>query len=658
MKKILLSASALCLMLAAQAQFTYDYLRAADDYYRKADYYSAAQYYEKYLDTKGDVKTAQYDPYVVKSLSEKQKKAVSSKEQAVYNLAESYRQLNYYVKAEPFYQQAISFDGAKYPLAAYHYATTLRALGKFDEAEKAFQQFLSGYTAKDNYAEAAAREIENLRFIQAQLKRKDLNQYKVAAAEAFSAEGANYAPVWISPTTVYFTTTRPEGSGAKKEYINKIYEAAFAGTGFSAPAKVNIPQPGDLHQGGVAISADGNTMFLTRWTVGEGKKAAASIYVSQKTGAGWSEPVQVKGLSVAGATDKQPFVTEEGKLLFASDRVGGLGGFDLWSATVNASDEASNITNLGPAINTAFDEEAPYFHAPSKTLVFSTNGRVGMGGFDLFFTTEKNGAWSTPENFGYPVNSVKNDLYFASHGKAILQDVLLSSDRAAECCLQLFTLSKVKNPKLIAGTVVDCKTNQVLPNAVVEAKGAGNQSVFKGSTSGSGTYTFKLDEFQPLQITASLNGYTPNSIKAPVPSNENAEDLTAPVLCLDKVPEVGVAVILDNVYYAFNKATVLEESYAALDKLAEMLKANPNVAIEISGHTDSKGADDYNMKLSEARAQSVVDYLASQGIDTSRLVAKGYGETKPIAPNTNPDGSDNPEGREKNRRTEFKVIRN
>ena len=660
MRKLLITASAICLFASAKAQFTYDYLKAADEYYRKADYYSAAQYYEKYLSTNGVIKNGEFDPYVIKaSGNTKEKKALSNKEQAVYNLAESYRQLNYYVKAEPFYQQAASFDDTKFPLADYHYATTLRALGKFEEAERAFRQFLDNYKADDQYTEAANREIQNLQFIQQQLRKKDIGLYTVNAADAFTSEGANYAPVWASANTLYFTTTRPDNTSSKKEHINKIYQAGFEGGNFTNAVKLAVSQPGDVHQGGASVSADGSTMYLTRWTIGEGKKTA-SIYMSRKNGDSWSDPVAMNAaVNADGANNKQPFAAADGKLYFASDRAGGQGGFDLYVADVNAAGDVSNVTNL-TALNTKFDEEAPSYHAASNTLVFASNGRVGMGGFDLFFTKMKDGAWSTPENFGYPVNSIKNDMYFLSNGTAknILQDVLISTDRAAECCLQLFTVSKVKKPKLVAGTVVDCKTAAVLAGAEVVVKDAANNTVFAGTTTTGGTYNFPMEDFAAVQISGSLKGYSPANTNAPAPTDEAAEGTTLPVLCLNKIPEVGTVEVLDNVYFAFSKAIVLEESYDALNKLAQMLKDNPTVSVEISGHTDSKGDDKFNQKLSEARAKSVVEYLVSQGIDKNRLVAVGYGELKPVAQNTNPDGTDNPEGREKNRRTEFKVIKN
>lgn len=659
MRKNILTAFALFLLFAAKAQFTYDYLKAADNYFRKGDYYSAAQYYEKFLNTNGK-KSGGFDPYVLSASSKKTKAEPGSKDVALYNLAESYRRLNYYVKAEPYYELLVAAGHAKFPLALYHYGTTLRALKKFEEAEKAFQQFLSEYRQADQYMEAAKREMLNLQFIQAEMRKNDLDQYDIGGSEAFASTGADYAPVWVSPSLLYFTSTRPETGAPEKEFLNKVYETVYNGKTFGDPVKLNLPQPAGMHQGGVTVSADGNTLFLTRWSANENGQPAG-IYRSSKTAGGWSEPVSVTGLSANGtANDKQPFLMPDGRLLFASDRAGGQGGFDLWMASFSSSGEVAAVTNLGPQINTPFNEEAPFYHAASETLVFSTNGRVGMGGFDLFYTNQKNGTWSEPKNFGYPVNSIKNDMYFTSRGNArnILEEVLLSSDRNAPCCLQMVTLRKPQLLKLLAGIVVDCKTNEALEGAVVEVKAPGNETVFSGTTSAGGTYNFSLKAFQPLQISAALQGYTAGAVKAGQPANEAAQAQTIPVLCLNKIPVVGTVEVLNNVYFAFNKATVLEESFESLNALAQMLKNNPTIWVEISGHTDSKGDDVMNQRLSEERARSVVDYLVKLGIERIRLVAVGYGESQPIAPNTNPDGSDNPEGREKNRRTEFKVLKN
>jgi outer membrane protein OmpA-like peptidoglycan-associated protein len=206
-----------------------------------------------------------------------------------------------------------------------------------------------------------------------------------------------------------------------------------------------------------------------------------------------------------------------------------------------------------------------------------------MGGYDFFYTKDSAGSWQEPVNFGYPVNSVKDDIYFNSKGNNILETVWLSSDRDASCCLELFSLKK--------------------------------------------------------------------SIPPPPPPPKPEP----PVVTLVP-PPAEVPTVLDNVYYDFSQSFLQPASYPALDRLAGMLQQHTDLIIELSAHTDSKGSDKLNQALSEARAKSCVDYLVSKGIDPSRLQYKGYAATHPIAPNTNADGSDNPEGRARNRRTEFKVV--
>lgn len=662
MKKIFLTATVAVCFITGKAQFTTDYLRAADTYFTKGDYYSASQYYEKYLAT-GKTKAvggASFNPYTLQDETKKGSKAAGSREEALYNLAESYRLLNYYVKAEPVYRELVESGSGQYPLARFHYATTLRALEKFAEAEKQFGDFLASYTAGDAYTEAAKREVLNLQYIQQQLTRKDLSLYTVNKfGSDVNREGASYAPV-VASNTVLFTSTRPDSAAAKNAvHNNRIYQASFAGGSLSSISKAALEQSAGVHQGATALSPDGNTLFLTRWS-GDGDKKMAALYTASKTGSGWSAPVALDAtINTPGANTQQPHVTPDGKyLLFASDRAGGLGGFDLWLAELDASGKPGAPVNLGSTINTKWDEEAPYYHAASRTLVFSSNGRVGMGGMDFFYSTGTPGAWSEPVNFGYPVNSVKNDIYFASTGagKNVLESVLISSDRSAACCLELFALQKKRPLRQVSGLVVACETNEPLAGATLNIVDANNQPVYNKTIDASGNYSFTLEEYTPLKAVATREGYRSATLEVSVPADAEATTLAAPVICLAKIPEVGETEVLNNIYYEFNKAYLLDESFASLDKLVEMLEQNPAITIEIGGHTDSKGANDYNQKLSEARAQSVVDYLVGKGIDKSRLVAKGYGETAPVAPNTRDDGSDNPEGREKNRRTEFKIL--
>lgn len=662
MKKVFLSAVALVMLVSVHAQFSYDYLKAADNYYKKGDYYSAAQYYEKYLGVDKKKGDEGFKPYTVAQSTSKSTKGLSSEEQAVYNLAESYRQLNFHSKAEPYYRAALSFAQAQYPLTRFHLATTLRALEKYEEAEQEFKTFLDGYKQEDIYSAAAKREIQNLQFIRSELK-KDIKLYSLTkAGKELNDTGATYAPVWVNTNTLVFTSTKPEVEGAdKKTYTNRLYRAAYDGNAFTSVQKAGVSQDKDVHQGVSSTTADGNTMYLTRWTIGNGKKSSA-IYISKKSNGSWSDPVKLSDvLNVPNSNTQQPYVMPGGKqLLFASDKAGGNGGYDLYVAELDASGNPVSVSNL-TGINTTYDEQAPYYHEASGTLVFSSNGRVGMGGYDFFYSKGKVGQFAEPKNFGYPVNSVKDDIYFTSRGTAknILEDVFLSSDRFAACCLEMFYLKKVRPLKQLNGVVLACENSTPLAGVKINVVDTiNNKTVYTKTTGADGTYSFTLEDFQPLKTVAVLEGYHPAAIHFTGPSDEETIQLAIPSICLEKIPVIGDVVVLENVYFEFNKSYLLDESFASLDRLVELMNKNPAMEIEISGHTDNIGKDAYNQKLSEARAKSVVDYLVSKGIDANRLQWKGYGATMPIAPNKNDDGSDNPEGRAKNRRTEFKVLKN
>lgn len=587
MKNIFLTIVLFSLVVIGKGQFAYDYLKAADYYYKKADYNSAAQYYEKYLaGNRTIVSHAVYKPYTTQPSTKKTQAIVSSEQQAIYKLAESYRLLNDYGKAVPWYAEALEFDKTQFPLAPYHYAVALRALARYDLAVKAFEYFLDTYTTQDAYRESATRELQNLRFIVQEIRRPDLSTYTVEKGpSSLNPQGANYAPVWLGDSLLLFTSTRPDNSGAKNHlFTNRIYGAAYANGQPDTITRIAVPQPKDAEQGVIALSPDGNILYLTRWVTKDGKKKSA-IYISRKSGNTWSEPaIMDTVVNTPGYSSQQPFVMPDGKrLLFASDKPGGQGGFDLWSAELNTDGTPFSVKNLGAVLNTSWNEQAPYYHAASGELVFSTDGRIGMGGYDFFYTKDSAGSWQEPVNFGYPVNSVKDDIYFNSKGNNILETVWLSSDRDASCCLELFSLKKTIPPP------------------------------------------------------------------PPPPKPE------PPVVTLVP-PPAEVPTVLDNVYYDFSQSYLQPASYPALDRLAGMLQQHADLVIELSAHTDSKGSDKLNQALSEARAKSCVDYLVSKGIDPSRLQYKGYAATHPIAPNTNADGSDNPEGRARNRRTEFKVV--
>lgn len=666
MKKSILILLAVTLTATLKSQVVYDYLRGADNYFRSGDYFSAANYYEKYLGMKTKKSksvSTPVAPYAPQKLSSRKGvKELSTKEQAMYNLAESYRMLHYYEKAEPAYKEALNFDKSKFPLTRYWYASTLRSMGKYDESEAAYKQFLDEYTANDSYRETAGREIDNLRFIQKQLKRKDLEMYKVTKAGGDVPDsGASYAPLWYN-NAVYFTSTMADKDASKLQaHNNRVYTADYDKGNLNNVKKVELPETKDVQQGVVSITPDGNVMYLTRWTTREGKKSSLLCRsVKMKDNKTWSiaQPLS-ETINVPGSNSQQGFVTPDGRyLLFASDRPGGEGGFDLWASPINENGQEGEPFNMGRIINTKFDEQAPYYHEASKSLVFSSNGRVGMGSYDFFYSKGSMNNWKEPVNFGYPVNSAKDDIYFTSRGPAnnILDEVLLSSDRNDVCCLELFSLHKDRLPRTITGTVVSCAEKAPMKGVTVQiADPSGKMASKSLTTDASGKYSFQLDDYAPLKAVASVDGYFADSINFTGPDDIEEIEFSNPSICLSPFPKEN-PFRMNNVLFDFDSYKLREESFTELDKLVAMMQTDTGAIIEIQAHTDYKGTDEYNMTLSENRAKSVVDYLYSKGLGKPRVGYKAFGRTEPVAPNENPDGTDNPEGRQLNRRIEVKVL--
>lgn len=645
----------------AYAQYAYDYKRSADKFYASGDYFSAAENYEKLLEQKS-AKGSTTEPYTVQGKATKAQAGTANRQDVVYRIAESYRQLNNYAKAEKWYAEASGFSKVQYPLSSYWYGVSLRANGKFPEAEKALQDFLASYKANDQYKMQAQLELASVKFIQQQMAKSDVQLYSVSAVSV-NAAGADYAAAWNNNSLV-FTSTRTDSAALntknKNPYVNNLYWAAGSEGVYAAPQKITLPVTDNMEQGVASFSADGNKMYFTRWVKKNGHNLA-SIYVSQQQNGAWTAPELVGGkVNVEGFSSQQPCVTADGKfLLFASDRPGGNGGFDLYYASLN-NGQPTAVNNFGSSINTKEDDQAPFYHQQSNTLVFATKGRVGMGGYDLFASNgNMGGVWSEPKNLGYPVNSIKDDIYFFNKGNdKLLRDAYISSDRSSECCLQLFSVNKVYK-KYVTGVVTDCKTSQPLASAEVKISGTKNLSL---RTNDNGAYFFEVNAFEPMQIVASKENYNNANIKFNQPAG-NIDTLQNPVVCLTPV-EVVVAPPQPEperkkelkAYFDFAKYELRPETGMLLDTIVALLKREPKLGVEIYGYTDKKGTDAYNLNLSRQRAEACKNYLLQNGIAASRMTVLAKGACCEEEPETKADGSDDPEARQANRRVEFKIV--
>jgi OOP family OmpA-OmpF porin len=647
----------------AKAQYVYDYKRTGDIYYEAKDYYSAAQYYTKVLGT-FKIKPEQILPYAVDMKKGKENGKIKDYESVVYRLGESYRQYNDFGNAEKYYEQAVSFNNnALFPLARFWYGVCLRANGKYTEAIDQLKMFKQQYTKADDISNRATLEISCCEF--AISEAGSVPGFTIVKLGGdLNGGGANYAPATVGKSMLLYTSSRPDSAmmdAAKKvrktnPYINNLFMATGSGTSFSNSKEVSIPELRGVDQGVATVSPDGNTIYLTRWTTQNNIKLAA-VYTSTKMGDKWSDPKSMgQNVNVDGYSSMQPFVTEDGKyLFFASNRPGGMGKNDLWYCALEKG-VPSPAKNLGTVINTRDEEQAPFYDARKKALIFSTDGRVGLGGLDFFSSEGDIGNWSAPKNLGAPFNSPKDDIYYTTVDKQHpMARGYISSDRESVCCLELFSIKKIN--KTLNGLILDCDNNLPLTGAKVTLLDTIQQRVLQQITlDETGHYSFDVEVKKHYKIMAEKENYFSKAIYVETDGLLKVDSMVSPTICL-KHFEIGKPIILKDIYYDFDKATLRSQSLIVLDTVVAIMLDNPNIIIEMSAHTDSKGKDAYNIKLSQKRAQACVDYLISKGISTSRMIAKGYGKTRPIAPNTLPDGKDNPEGRQLNRRTEFKVLR-
>lgn len=659
LKNLFIAFLTLLIINPLHAQVFLDYLKSADSYYRNGDYNSATIYYKKYLDIGAKKGAGNYEPYQVKQVKAQKegRKKITTREEAVYRLADSYRKLHNFPEALPWYREAAQWRD-QFPDAPYWYAVSLRTTGDFENAEKAFEDFLSGSIADADMKTKAEKELANLKFINAQLKKPGVERYSVTKAPVINATSQS-APAMVN-NLLYFSASVPDtAKGAKKNaYVNQIYQAFYKDGQAADIASLDFNDEPGMHHSAASLTPDGNTMYLTRWN-GSGDSKRANIYRSTKSANGWSQPEAVTGINVDGYSSQEPFITPDGKfLLFSSNRPGGEGKFDIYYVALSNGKISGTITNMGKQFNTPEDERAPYYHERTRTFIYSTNGKVGMGGMDFFKANGEITSLSTPVNMGYPYNSIKDDMYFLAYGRNLFNNVLLSSDRGSACCLDLYTLERSKIDKYVTGRIISCKESKALDSTTLVVRDQSGKVVDTLTTDANGYYSLTIPDFKTLSFSLKRKGYIPGGGSVNAPNEDlDIDSITAADICIEPVPiPEDEPIVLTNIYFEFAKADIRPNSFDFLDSLAAFMNKYPTMVIEISGHTDDVGSDEKNQLLSEQRAASVVAYLEGKGVAADRMQSVGFGETKPVAPNKKPNGKDNPEGREKNRRIEFRVL--
>ena len=413
---------------------------------------------------------------------------------------------------------------------------------------------------------------------------------------------------------------------------------------------INTPR---YNEGALSLSQDGKVLFFTGCNRPDGL-GRCDIYIAQKKGDDWGKPFDISPPVNSSAWESQPSISADGRTLyFVSNRKGGYGGYDIWKSTLGDKGW-SEPENLGPNINTSFDEQSPFIHPDDSTLYFASKGWPGMGGNDLFVShLGKDGKWQKPENLGYPINSSgdENGLTLTANGTyAFFSSNHLEGSGGFD--IYTFELPPNLRPHMVTyvkGIVKDTITKQPLEAAVEIVDLEKNIPVYQDySSAEQGDFLATLPTGKNYGLNISKDGYLFYSANFSLVGHENKDPFN--LIALLQPIEVGNKVILKNIFFDTNKFDIKAESKPELQKLLDFLSLNKTVRIEVSGHTDDVGSDQFNQSLSENRAKAVYQYLIANGVNATRLVYKGYGETQPLVAN------DSEENRSRNRRTEFKII--
>lgn len=644
-----------CSMLLQANSQTDKRLVLADKLFSQGDYYTAANLYQQFLEPPVKKKNSSDFPLNANRNAEGKTGKSGSREDIMYRQAESYRLAHYWKEAAVAYKKTFEADPAKHADALYWYAVCQRSLGNYEDARESIKLFLSNNASASSYEQAAKNEQLTLDFILAQMKRADLPLFSVEKLQSpLGNEKGLFAPAAQNDQMIVTSTqTRPAQVNINP-YVNRLFAATITANALQQQMPLVFESlDSTFNQGAASISADTRYLYLTQWRNNE----PPAIYVAAKTGSGWSQP-KLLSINMQGASTKQPFCTADGKyLFFASDRTGGKGGYDIWYAPLKEDGTTGNAVNAG-GINTSANELSPFHHLQSNTMVFSTDRIGGMGGYDLYSAKGEINAWQAAENMGYPVNSSRDDMYFVATGKNLLDKAYFSSDRGMECCLALYQVSKAGKKKALAGIVRDCRDASPLADALVVLKDVSGKTL-EYRTGEDGRYSFALaaDELSEISITkpkyeGKNSGVSIDSVNH---SAWHTDTLMSSTICLEKKLVIKVENVV-TVYFDFDRSAIKERGSVQLDSIYNVLMMDTLATIQISGYTDGLGSAEYNAKLSDRRAKACADYLVQKGINPSRISFASFGACCPVEMELI-NGRDNPDGRSMNRRALINIER-
>jgi outer membrane protein OmpA-like peptidoglycan-associated protein/tetratricopeptide (TPR) repeat protein len=590
----------------------------------------------------------------------------------VHQLANVEYSLRDYSKAEKYFKMVIDKDPGKYAEDQFYYGKSLKVNGKYEEAKTQFQNFLKSKDSEDLGALRSMAKVEITGCDSAIALIANPTKFKVVRENGVVNKPIqDYSPKPLSGNRILYATLKSDTAvnitDAKYDYYSSIFTAEKVnGTWQNAHVLPTPPNDPKTHVGNAIMSADEKSIIFTKCDEHLIKTMLCKLYQSKKEGAEWSVPEELKSLNAAGEgkTTTQPAygVDKDGKpiLYFVSNR-SGKGGLDIFYATVNTDGTFGPATNVGAEINTAGDDVTPYYNAATKTFYFSSDGHPSLGGLDVFKTFGTPGNFTPVSNMGVPTNTGADDLYLAldekgAKGFLVSNRVGSLSQRGETCCDDIYGVV-LRGDVFLKGLFVKRNDPTNTPVEGVDAslyKVDGKNFEFQTNTVTASTpFVFPIKRATSYKLNGTKEGFWP-SIDNFTVSEDEERDTIFQIFYID--PVLKKKLRIENIYFQFDKSNVLTFYKQKIDSVYGLLVQNPGWLVEVQGHTDSKGTDQYNEALSKRRAEEAAKQLVKLGIAKERIVVKTFGEKVPAAANEMPDGTDDPEARARNRRVEFKII--
>ena len=601
-------------------------IKKGDRYYALGEYFDASTQYKK--------------AYSQTSAKEREQRG-----RVALKMAECYRRINYAQKAIAAYNNAIRYKQQD-SLTYLHLAQQLMKNGSYKEAAKYYQLIVDSLQLTVNHDNANFQLAQTgLRSAQqAPEWKKEGSAYTVKREHLFDSRRADYSPMLAGEENnqLYFTSTRNQAKGDELSGITgtknaDIFMSQKDDKGkWQRPEVIDTELNSDYDEGACSFSPDGHTMYLTQCRTDASFPRYATIMTSNRSDAAWSKATELTITRDTLSAYAHPAVSPDGQwLYFSSNMPGGQGGYDLWRVAITSSG-LGGVENLGAPINTPGDELFPTFR-PNGDLYFSSDGHEGMGGLDIYYveseklkeiTAEANSTPSTLHSTlliqhpGYPLNSQGDDFGMTFEG--LLNKGFFSSNRGdGKGWDHIYSFFNPEIVQTVKGWVYE-QDGYELPQALVYMVGNDGTNM-KLSVKGDGSFTQQIKPGVDYVFLGTCKGFLNHQERLRVEPVTESEEYVLQF----PLASITAPVLIENIFYDFDKATLRPESTAALDKLVTLLEENPNVTIELSAHCDYKGSAEYNKGLAQRRAESVVEYLTAHGVASDRLKPVGYGKEKP-----------------------------